>query len=691
MSANEDIDGEVAAVPVPARKPARELRGTELEWSTVSMPSDDKEARSHKVKKKCMLCGAVYTGGPFNIRIHLDPNIKPRVIRACAPERELLKEWHREVVAELRARARAAKALADAEEAKRLRREHGSTALAAPPSAFQAVDPATVATAWMKLIVKKALPLDLVDDKLFREAVALTAKCGSKNLLIGNQVRLPHRTHMTQEVLPALDKMLDTEIVAKIKGLADVTGAMLMSDGWTNVAKKPIVNALASLPLGSYFMAARDTEGKTKNADYIARFMIEQIGIFGKERVVAVCMDGACTASFPLIQREVPHVFCYICPAHSLDNFMKNICSDKATVKVKCLTDRTFPWAEPRFAETIECATHVVNFIVRHQKALAQYRAIAAELPKEEVPKGGTELLRACETRFASNVMMLIRFRNVHHILEKLVIDSTYVAWLGKQTPEVRERGAKAKTIIRDDDMTENVGVAIRVMEPVMRLLRLTDGKAGATLSKVYAYLLQLDMYFRGNIEGLTSTEQHKIHELFMARWEYVHVPAMTAAYRLDPEFCRRSFSADEKNEVKTVLRQMSTDDHTYPDLLADLADFEEALSAGTHDLEEAVAFSERAQKMAPYKWANVYLADWPHLQWAARRLLALSCSASGCERSWSVEDWMHSKKRNRLGQTTVERLVRCHTNLLLQDMVADWECLVLPWDVEMVPEEPEE
>eukprot|EP00962_Isochrysis_galbana_P034563 scaffold11717_cov123-Isochrysis_galbana.AAC.1 len=158
MSANEDIDGEVAAVP--ARKPARELRGTELEWSTVSMPSDDKEARSHKVKKKCMLCGAVYTGGPFNIRIHLDPNIKPRVIRACAPERELLKEWHREVVAELRARAWAAKALADAEEAKRLRREHDSTALAAPPSAFQAVDPATtVVMAWIKLIVKKALPI----------------------------------------------------------------------------------------------------------------------------------------------------------------------------------------------------------------------------------------------------------------------------------------------------------------------------------------------------------------------------------------------------------------------------------------------------------------------------------------------------------------------------------------------------
>ena len=72
-------------------------------------------------------------------------------------------------------------------------------------------------------------------------------------------------------------------------------------------------------------------------------------------------------------------------------------------------------------------------------------------------------------------------------------------------------------------------------------------------------------------------------------------------------------------------------------------------------------------------------------------RLVAMNCSASGCESSWSVEAWIHSKKRNRLGQLTVERLVRAHTNLLLEDLLEDWESALLPWELEMIVDEPED
>ena len=68
----------------------------------------------------------------------------------------------------------------------------------------------------------------------------------------------------------------------------------------------------------------------------------------------------------------------------------------------------------------------------------------------------------------------------------------------------------------------------------------------------------------------------------------------------------------------------------------------------------------------------------------------SLACSASACEHSWSIEGWIHSKKRNRLGQKNVERLVRAHTNLILEAVLEDWEANVLPWEVEMVVEEPE-
>ena len=65
-------------------------------------------------------------------------------------------------------------------------------------------------------------------------------------------------------------------------------------------------------------------------------------------------------------------------------------------------------------------------------------------------------------------------------------------------------------------------------------------------------------------------------------------------------------------------------------------------------------------------------------------RLGGLACPASGCEHSWSIEGWMHSKKRNRLGQQKVQRLVRTHSNLLLEDKLAGWRSTALPWEIEM-------
>ena len=87
---------------------------------------------------------------------------------------------------------------------------------------------------------------------------------------------------------------------------------------------------------------------------------------------------------------------------------------------------------------------------------------------------------------------------------------------------------------------------------------------------------------------------------------------------------------------------------------------------------------------MAPFEWARAYLYEWPAIMWVAMTLGGLACSASGCEHSWSIEGRMHSKKRNRLGQQKVQRLVRTHSNLLLEDKLAGWRSTALPWEIEM-------
>ena len=74
---------------------------------------------------------------------------------------------------------------------------------------------------------------------------------------------------------------------------------------------------------------------------------------------------------------------------------------------------------------------------------------------------------------------------------------------------------------------------------------------------------------------------------------------------------------------------------------------------------------------------------------WITLKVVLLPCSASACEQRWSIEDWIHSKRRNRLGQELVERLVRTHTNLKLEQRLQLYEAGLLPWDIEMTVEEP--
>jgi hypothetical protein len=334
----------------------------------------------------------------------------------------------------------------------------------------------------------------------------------------------------------------------------------------------------------------------------------------------------------------------------------------------------------------------VVKFITNHHKPLAIYREIGNALVDK--PLGGTELIKYCETRFASKIMMITRYYNCLPILEAMMINPTFTAWVNKQKRETKSTAIEIRRIIRSEANTEAVKICIKVLDPVLRLLRLTDSKTGATLSKLYGYMIQIDVFYRKEIPGLEDNIRKKMHALFMARWEYFHVPMMTAAFRFDPEFSRREFDNNEVQEVRAVLRKMATREHTVAAINADLPDFEDALSMGTDDLTDEVAFSESARAMSPYKWARIYLTKWPHLRYAVVRLLALSCLASGCEDSWSVESWIHSKKRNRLGQRVVERLVRAHTNIILdQHMKAIEEngMVVLPWDLEMIIDDPDD
>jgi hypothetical protein len=70
---------------------------------------------------------------------------------------------------------------------------------------------------------------------------------------------------------------------------------------------------------------------------------------------------------------------------------------------------------------------------------------------------------------------------------------------------------------------------------------------------------------------------------------------------------------------------------------------------------------------------------------WFGYKVSGVMCSTSVCEHCWSIEGWIHSRRRNKIHQTLVEKLVLTHTNLVLRESLDDTLYHLLPWDIDLI------
>jgi hypothetical protein len=104
-------------------------------------------------------------------------------------------------------------------------------------------------------------------------------------------------------------------------------------------------------------------------------------------------MDGACKGAFVLIQKEFPWVKCFVCPAHVVDGFLKNVGSSTESIRMQTNVMGDVPASEMEWNESFcrDCFDNVskmVTWIVRKQKP-PRFQTIAQELIKERKIKCG--------------------------------------------------------------------------------------------------------------------------------------------------------------------------------------------------------------------------------------------------------------------------------------------------------------
>ncbi len=146
----------------------------------------------------------------------------------------------------------------------------------------------------------------------------------------------------------------------------------------------------------------------------------------------------------------------------------------------------------------------------------------------------------------------------------------------------------------------------------------------------------------------------------------------------------------EQRRDLKKVMREMATPEHTFSSINTQYTAFRNACEQKTLDMTDEVAFSSQSLGVPPHVWIETWMDNWPDLMWFSLRVVCIPCSASAAEHSWSIEGWIHSKRRNRLGQVLVERLVRAHMNMAVDRALDQASQKLLPWDIELVIEEPE-
>ncbi|XP_058006514.1 uncharacterized protein LOC110632856 [Hevea brasiliensis] len=134
------------------------------------------------------------------------------------------------------------------------------------------------------------------------------------------------------------------------------------------------------------------------------------------------------------------------------------------------------------------------------------------------------------------------------------------------------------------------------------------------------------------------NEEKYKtIFEIIDKRWEsQLHRPLHAVGYYLNPEFFYSNEKINEDVEVVTglylVVARLIPNKEEQNKIMAQLPFYQNA--EGVFGMDMAI---RNRKKVSPATWWLTYEATTPNLRNFAVKVLSLTCSASGCERNWSI------------------------------------------------------
>ncbi|GAV88964.1 DUF659 domain-containing protein [Cephalotus follicularis] len=147
-------------------------------------------------------------------------------------------------------------------------------------------------------------------------------------------------------------------------------GLSIVSDGWIDAQRQPLINFMAVVEGAPMFLKAVNCEGEYKDKWFISDLISKGILKVGPHNVVQVVTDNApvCKAAGLLIETQYPHMFWTPCVVHTLNLALKNICVAKHTEANEVVFEK-YNWISTIHGDVM----FIKNFIMNHSMRVAMF------------------------------------------------------------------------------------------------------------------------------------------------------------------------------------------------------------------------------------------------------------------------------------------------------------------------------
>ncbi|XP_058008124.1 uncharacterized protein LOC110665045 [Hevea brasiliensis] len=234
----------------------------------------------------------------------------------------------------------------------------------------------------------------------------------------------------------------------------------------------------------------------------------------------------------------------------------------------------------------------------------------------------------------SSGVLNMLRKKPT---LEKMFTSESWTT--SKWAKEVK--GKKCERTILSPAFWNHVVYALKVSGPLVSVLRLVDNEKKPAMGYIYEAMDRAKEAIANSLND--NEEKYKsIFEIIDARWSLqLHRPLHAAVYFLNPEFFYPNKMRIESDEgVNTgslsCIHKMKKNSAKVDMILNEIERYKAA--TGTFGFPSAIR--GRTTK-SPAAWWKTYGSSTPNLQKFVVKVLSLTCSASGCERNWSVFEYV--------------------------------------------------